>query len=82
MKHSSSLQGVAFLPDGQRVLVASDDAIIYLWDVRNGRQLHRFEGHRFQVMAIAVSTDGYYALSGGMDGTMRLWRLPDPPPKK
>jgi WD40 repeat protein len=72
----------AFLPDGQRFLTACGDGVVYLWDVRNGQKLHSFKGHKGQVNAVAVSRDGRYALTGSMDKTLRLWRLPDPPPAK
>jgi len=39
------------------------------------RHLHAFEAHTGYVWAIAVSPDGGYALSGGSDGSLRLWDL-------
>jgi len=40
-----------------------------------GENLHVFEGHTDAVFMIAVSADGTKALSGSLDGTMRLWDL-------
>jgi WD40 repeat protein len=76
------LQRGAFLPDGRGFLTTCADGVLYLWDVRTGQKLHSFKGHQFPVNAVAVSRDGRYALTGGMDKTLRLWRLPDPPPAK
>jgi WD40 repeat protein len=80
--HPGSIGHGAFLPDGQRFLTACDDGVLYLWDVRNGQKLHSFKGHKGGVWAVAASRDGRYALTGSADKTLRLWRLPDPPPAK
>jgi WD40 repeat protein len=78
----SSQERGAFLPDGQRFLTTCGDGVLYLWNVRNGQKLHSFKGHKGGIYAVAVSRDGRFALTGSTDKTMRLWRLPDPPPAK
>ena len=37
------------------------------------RDLKRFVGHTASVWAVALSADGKFAASGGMDGTARVW---------
>jgi hypothetical protein len=46
-----------------------------LWEVSTGRCLRSFEGHTDWVTSVSLSADGRYALSGGLDGTLRLWEL-------
>jgi WD40 repeat protein len=90
--HTMQVPSVAFSPDGKRALSGSLDKTVRLWDVETGKELHRFDGHRDFVWSVAFSPDGRYAVSGsggvfrdgqviaGRDWTVRLWRLPDPPP--
>jgi WD40 repeat protein len=81
--HPGDLQRGAFLPDGRGFFTTCADGALYLWDVRSGQKLHSFKAHKDGVSAVAVSHDGRYALTGGNpDKTLRLWRLPDPPPAK
>jgi RNA polymerase sigma factor (sigma-70 family) len=74
--HTKQIHGAVFTPDGQRVLSASYDQTVRLWDVATGKELCRFFGHTNWVWPVAVSPDGKYGLSGSLDKTIRLWRLP------
>jgi len=37
--HEASLEGVAFLPDGARIITVSEDRTARIWDARSGEQL-------------------------------------------
>jgi uncharacterized protein (TIGR03067 family) len=75
---------VAFLPDGRRFLTTdgTDGTALALWDADTGKGLHGFQGHTDIVTAVAVTPDGAYAVSGSLDRTVRLWRLPKPTAEK
>jgi WD40 repeat protein len=88
--HREFILAVAFTPDGKRLLSGgggsttdfgafgeSCDRSIRLWDVGTGRVLRTFDGHKWRVDSLAVSPDGRHFLSGSIDRTMILWRLPD-----
>ncbi len=51
--------------------------LMILWDVENGSVIKEFEwsstAFSTAVNSVALSPDGRYALSGGMDGTIRKW---------
>jgi WD40 repeat protein len=67
---------VAVSPDGKAALVGSADRVLRLWDLEEGRELARFEGHEGSVLCAAFSADGRMALTGSVDGTVRLWDVP------
>jgi hypothetical protein len=83
--HTEWVFSVAFSPDGRLAYSTSGgfypgdvwrdgaDSAIRVWDVQNGRQVRRLEGHRGIVWSVAVSPDGRRILSGGHDGAPILW---------
>jgi WD40 repeat protein len=61
--------------DGRRVLSASADGTVRVWETESGRLVRTFHSVGSPVSAVAVSPDGRLVLSGHEDGAMRLWRL-------
>jgi WD40 repeat protein len=68
-----------FSPDGKQVLTGSLFAtgpaanLATLWETQTGRRLRSFRGHRAEVSCVAFRPDGQRILTGGGDGTARLW---------
>lgn len=73
--HAKSVDALALLPDGKRLLTGSVDASIRLWDLETGQQEALFEGHKKTVAGLAVSPDGGLAASASYDRTVRLWDI-------
>jgi WD40 repeat protein len=46
-----------------------------LWDLRSGNYVRVLADHTDWVMAVAISADAKRALTGALDGTLRLWDL-------
>ena len=44
-----------------------------LWDVASGAPLRTFGGHKGVITSVCLTVDARLALSGSVDGTMRLW---------
>ncbi len=74
--HRAWVNAVAVTPDGARVLSASFDHSVKVWDLLSGRELATLTGHTLEVNVLAVTPDGRLALSGGGDGLVRVWELP------
>ncbi len=67
--HTDPVYGVVFTPDGQRIVTASFDNTLRLWDAKTGKSLRTMEGHTRIVLAVA----GSQIASGSDDNTIKLW---------
>lgn len=73
--HSGYVAGVTATPDGKRVVSASWDKTLKLWNVETGRVMRTMEGHADRVRGVAVTPVGKKVVSASWDTTLRLWDL-------
>lgn len=86
--HQHRVYGAAFSPDGKIAATCGADRTIQLWDAATG--LHRqtlrprpatadlpVTGHQEDENCVRFSPDGRLLVSGGEDGSVRLWNLAD-----
>jgi WD40 repeat protein len=71
--HSDYVYGAAYSPDGTRVVSASRDKSIRVWDARTGVQMQVLMGHTDRVNSAAYSPDGTRIVSASRDKTGRVW---------
>jgi WD40 repeat protein len=61
-------------PDGQYVLSGGLNGVLTLYRL-DGTPRATLVGHTGEVLAVAISGDGRWALSGAVDQTLALWSL-------
>lgn len=66
-----------FDPTGRILFSGSDFQGIVRVGLPDGGAPHLLLGHEGWVRAVAVSPDGQWISTGGQDGTLRLWPMPD-----
>ncbi|ETO20708.1 hypothetical protein RFI_16509 [Reticulomyxa filosa] len=71
--HDSKVNSVTFSADGRKIVSASDDHSVRVWDAESGKQLKNFRGHTNKVFAARFSPDGNTVVSCSENGTIRLW---------
>lgn len=74
--HGLPIVSVAIGPD-QRVLAASQEAILYVWDATSGDELLNKQTDSDDLRSLSSSLNGQLVAFGGADGQIRLWSLED-----
>ena len=73
--HFDSMNALCYSPDGSRIVTASDDGKIKIWDVASGFCLMTFQEHTSSVTAVKFAKKGQVLFSSSLDGTIRAWDL-------
>jgi WD40 repeat protein len=73
--HSSQVLACAVMADSRRVVSASDDKTLKVWDLASGQPLATLQGHSAWVRACAVTPDGRRVVSASDDKTLNVWDL-------
>lgn len=66
---------LAFTPDGKRIASVAANYVM-LRDADTGAELGVGYGHEGYIQSLAMSPDGKYAVTGGLDRTIRVWEIP------
>jgi WD40 repeat protein/uncharacterized caspase-like protein len=70
--NSTIMQGAAFHPDGDKLLVGSWDGIIRLWNINTGSLIRNFIGHTAPINQVRFAAKSQRIVSSDND-TVRIW---------
>uniref|UniRef100_A0A8C7L0K7 Striatin 4 n=1 Tax=Oncorhynchus kisutch TaxID=8019 RepID=A0A8C7L0K7_ONCKI len=86
--HFDAIRALTFHPSQAVLLTASEDGTLKLWNLNKAihskknaaldvEPIYTFRAHSGAVLSLAMGKDGDSCYSGGLDGTVRCWKIPD-----
>nr|XP_023833902.1 LOW QUALITY PROTEIN: striatin-4-like [Salvelinus alpinus] len=86
--HFDAIRALTFHPSQAVLLTASEDGTLKLWNLNKAihskknaaldvEPIYTFRAHSGAVLSLAMGEDGGSCYSGGLDGTVRCWKIPD-----
>ena len=73
--HRGRVRSVAVMADGKRVISASEDRTLKLWDLETGSEIRTFSGHTDRVRFVAITPSERCVISASNDNTLKVWDL-------
>ena len=71
--HTDIVNSASYSPDGTKIVSASDDGTIKIWDANTGTCLRTLTGHSYVVSSASYSPDGTKIVSASQDWTIKIW---------
>jgi WD40 repeat protein len=68
-----SVLGVAFSPDGKRIVGCGGADHVQVWDANTGAETLKLKGRAATVQRVAFSADGKRIVGGGNDDSLQVW---------
>ena len=62
-------------PDGRLALVTQADGVVRVYELKSGKEIHRYQGCR-NARAFSFTPDGQYAVAGSFRAGLYVFRLP------
>ncbi|XP_028147840.1 striatin-3 isoform X1 [Diabrotica virgifera virgifera] len=86
--HFDGVRALAFHPTEPLLITASEDHTLKLWNLQKTvpakksasldvEPLYTFRSHTGPVLCLAISGTGEHCYSGGLDGTINCWNVPN-----
>src|SRR5262249_24764864 len=75
IRHSNTVESLAFSPDGAFLVSGSNDSTVRVWDLETGLEAGGLRGHTDQIDGIALAPNGRTLATASRDKTVRLWEI-------
>lgn len=69
----SVIQGIAWSPDGNRLVSGAWDGQVIIWEVDQRQAVFEMQGHLSEITSVAYSRDGTWVASGDSSGQIFAW---------
>lgn len=73
---TNECDGAFFTADGRRVVTASHDGSVSVWEGSEGRAVAHWVCHTQPIRDLALNAGGDRLITASQDGTARIWTLP------
>ena len=73
LRYDGLSSGIAFSPDGGKIICGSRDGTVKVWNSATGTELMTLHGHAEAVTSVVFSPDGRRIVSGSRDRTAKVW---------
>jgi WD40 repeat protein len=73
--HTHIVSALVISNDNKKLISASKDKTIKIWNLENGELVNTLKAHKDSVQTLALSPDGLIVASGSADKTIKLWHL-------
>ena len=73
LPHDDAVSFAAYSPDGDRIVTASRDNVVRVWNADGSGEPVLLQGHQGQVWSAAFSPDGGHIVTASHDKTARIW---------
>jgi len=71
--HKNYVNACDVAPNADRIVSASSDEKLKIWDAATGKEISTLTGHNSSVETCSYSPDGRQILAGGRDGKVKIW---------
>ena len=72
---SQKVKCLVVMQDENKIILASKDKTIKVWDIINRKQIFKLKGHTDEVNSLSLTPDGKHIVSGSKDKTIKVWNL-------